>query len=179
MKNKDVPIDFRNVTVIAGSVDGETQGTQTLSVRDDGVFSFETMATSVGVLAMTKDGSAAGVIIVKNPRRLLRIQLQPTKQFRGRLLDQDNQPIAGRNVEAHIRVDDRDGDHFNRSPFFEAKMVKVKTDAQGYYNFKKMPCDVQLALHAESATKQQDHWLGIVELKANEETPLKSDKVDD
>lgn len=181
VNQKEFPIDFNDVIVIAGSVDGKTRGIQTLPVRDDGMFSLETMATSVGMLAMTKDGKASGVITVDNPRRLLRMQLQPTKQFRGRLLDQNKQPIRGRSVVAHFRIaHDREDNQLNAFPlFFEAKMVKTKTDDQGFYAIDNVPCDIKLGVQAESSTKQQDHWLGSFEIQAGEQTTIKTSQVPD
>lgn len=177
----DDPMDASNLTVTVGALDGNTRHTETVKVRPDGVFSCETMATQVGVLVTTKDGKYSGVLIEKRRQRLLRVMLSPTKDLRGRLIDKDGKPIAGRKIVCNTRVDRgakrKPGDQF--ASFFEANRRTTKTDADGLYVFENMPCNVKLALVAESRTKVQDHWLGLVTLDPNEEIGPKEDTLNE
>lgn len=62
---------------------------------------------------------------------------------------------------------------------FEANRQTVKTDADGYYIFGGMPIDVEIALSAVSASTQEDHRLGTVELKASEEHAADTHTIDE
>lgn len=166
-ENKAIPTD--EITLVAGSVDGATRGIEQLKPREDGIFLFQTQAVAVGVLATTEDNSMAGVVVAENPRRILRLNLQPTERLRGRLIDSKGKPVATRTVHAIVRVK-RDPKNGERDAFygFEAFREKVMTDAGGYYTFDALPTGVEIALSAESLYKQERHWLGNVKLKANE-----------
>ena len=122
----------------------------------------------------------AGVVVAENPRRILRLTLQPTKRLSGRLVDTEGEPIARRTVYATVRVKHRPTDRkLNAFYGFEAIRQKVKTDADGYYAFDTMPSGVEIAMSAESLYKQRNHWLGIVELKASEEHPVDTHTIED
>ncbi|MGB7344702.1 MAG: carboxypeptidase-like regulatory domain-containing protein [Pirellulaceae bacterium] len=180
IQDKQNPIPVIDITVTAGSVDGETRGSEQLELRDNGVFSFMTQATAVGMLATSKDRSVAGVVVADNPRRLLRLQLKPTKPLRGRLVDPDGKPIANRTVNATVRVMHEPKDKkLNKFYGFDADRHEAKTDTDGQYTFEGMPCDVEIALSAEAKTRRQSHWLGTVKLKSDEERPFKTDTIKD
>lgn len=167
-KNHLIPAD--EITIVAGAVDGETIGHEKIVLRGDGVFQLKTKAVAVGAFATTKDRSMAGVIVAENPHRILRLYLHPTQQLRGRLVDSNGKPVTGRSVHAELRVR---LEPKNRKPNafygFGVNRQTVKTDADGYYTFNGMPIDVAIALSAASASSAEDHWLGTVELKADEE----------
>lgn len=170
LQDASQPVSTDDIVIIAGSIDGETRGHEELAVREDGVFQMQTQATAVGALAIAKNRSMAGVVLAENPNRIMRLQLQPTKQLDGRLVDSKGNPIGARTVHATLRLmntaKDRD---FNRFYGFEVDRQKVKTDADGYFSFEGMPIGAEILLRAENASGQDDHWLGSVELKANEE----------
>ena len=174
------PIPTDEITIVAGSVDGETRQTEQLVLRDNGVFLLYSQAEAVGVLATTKDQSMAGVVVAENPRRILRLTLLPTKPLSGRLVDAEGKPIAERTVHAEVRVT-----HQPKNPelgvfyTFVAFRRAVETDADGYYTFDAMPSGVEVAMSAESENNQQDQWLGIVELKAGDETAVETHAVDE
>lgn len=122
----------------------------------------------------------AGVVVAENPHRILRLYLHPTQQFRGRLVDSKGRPIIGRSVHATLRVR-LEPKNRKRNAFygFDINRQTVKTDANGYYTFGRMPIDVEIALSAASASTAEDHWLGTVELKANEEQAVDTHTIDD
>jgi len=180
LQDENNPIPTDEITILAGSVDGATKGTQKLTVRDDGVFIFQTQAVAVGVLATTQDKSMAGVVVEENPRRLMRLYLQPTKRLRGRLLDSDGKPIVGRTVHAIVRVKRKPKNQpLNTFYGFEATRETVRTDAEGYYAFDAMPIGVEIAISADSLYKQRNHWLGTVELQASEEESVDTHTIED
>ncbi len=180
VQDKQNPIPPEDITVTAGSVDGETQGTEQLALRDNGVFSFKTQAIAVGILAFSKDRSVAGVVVEENPHRLLRLYLQPTKTLRGRLVDPNGKPIAGRTVNAMVHVMLKpEKQKPNRFYGFSPDHQEVQTDADGYYIFNNMPCDVDISVTAEPTSQRSSHWLGITRLKPNEEHSIETETIKD
>ncbi len=122
----------------------------------------------------------AGVVVAENPHRILRLYLHPTQQFRGHLVDSKGRPIIGRSVHATLRVR-LEPKNRKRNAFygFDINRQTVKTDANGYYTFSGMPIDVEIALSAASTSTAEKHWLGTVELKANEEQAVDTHTIDD
>ena len=180
LQDENHPVPTDEITIIAGSVDGETKGTEKLGLREDGVFLMRTQAVAVGALATTKGQSMAGGVVAENPHRVLRLYLHPTQQFRGRLLDANGKPIGGRTVRATLRVRHVPKNReLNAFYGFEAGRRTVQTDANGYYTFESMPIDVEIALNVESSNSRNDHWLGTVELKAHEEPTVDIHTIDD
>ena len=175
------PIDPDNLQVTVGAIDGNYSFTQAADVRPDGVFSVETTASQVGVLVTTKDGKYSGVLIERRRQRLLRVSLTPTTDLKGRLLDKAGKPIANREIECTTRVDSGvKRDPFKSVPsFFEANIKTTNTDDDGYYVFKGLPRNTDIAMQAESETKVQGHWLGLVKLMPGEEPKLKTDTIDE
>lgn len=180
LQDKDHPIPIDEITVVAGAVDGETIGSEKLELRANGVFQMKTRAVAVGALATTKDQSMAGVVVAENPQRVLRLYLRPTQELRGRLIDSKDKPIVGRPVHATLRIrlepKNRKRDAFYG---FDVNRHTVKTDADGYYTFGGMPIDVEIALSAASVSKADDHWLGTVNLNANEVRAVDTHRIDD
>lgn len=180
LQDKNHPIPTDEITIVAGAVDGETNGNEKLVLRDDGVFRMQTKAVAVGAIATTKDQSMAGVVVAENPHRIMRLYLHPTQQFRGRLVDSKGKPIIGSSVHATLRVR-LEPKNRKRNAFygFDVNRKTVKTDANGYYTFSGMPIDVEIALSATSASTAENQWLGTVELKANEEQAVDTHTIDD
>lgn len=144
------------------------------------MFQLQTQALAVGAVAITKDQALAGVVVAENPNRILRLHLQPTQQLRGRLVDSQGKPVIGRAVHAVLRVRHKpEKRELNAFYGFEVSRRKVHTDANGYYTFVGMPHGVEVLLRAETALQQADHWLGTVELKANETEPIETHTIDD
>ncbi|TWT93749.1 hypothetical protein [Stieleria varia] len=183
VKGDHKEIDFSTLTVVAGSIDGRFPGTVTVSVRNDGVFSFNTMATRVAVIAYSEDGDWGGIVTVDQPQRMLRVMLQPTISFRGRLLSRDEEPIAGRSVNAFVSVEvDQESDQDPLDPLdtsIEWKRLKVKTDAEGYYTIEKLPVGASLRLHSESTEPNDSHSLGEVNLSAETANSVKVNVLDE
>lgn len=179
LQDGNQPIPPEQITITAGSVDGETRGHEELELEDNGVFRLQTKAVAIGVLATTKDQSMAGVVVAENPHRIMRLYLRPTKQLRGRLVDSQGKPIVGCSVHATLRVKYEPKDR-DRSAYygFDAHRQTVKTDADGFYTFGGLPTDIEIALSvASSATR--DDWLGIVKLQANEDHAVETHTIDD
>jgi hypothetical protein len=168
LQDKHHPIRLDEISIIAGSVDGETRGQEELKLEANGVFRMQTKSVAIGVLATTKDQSMAGVVVAENPNRIMRLYLRPTKQLRGRLVNAKGEPIVGKPVQATLRIR-REPENRKLNTFygFDTNRLTVKTDANGYYTFAGMPMDVEIALSAQSSATR-DHWLGTTKLVEDE-----------
>ncbi len=176
-ENQLIPVD--QITIIAGSVDGETRGHEKLELEDNGVFRMQTKAVAVGVLATTKDQSMAGMVVAENPHRTMRLYLRPTKQLRGRLVDSQGKPVVGCSVEATLRISNEPKNReLNTFYGFEANRQKVSTDQDGYYTFAGLPIDIEIGLSA-ATTATSSQWLGIVKLLADEDQSVETHTIDD
>ena len=163
MKPRESEIDFNDVTVYAGAVDAETQeDSTTMSPRKDGVFSFDSKASAVGILAVTKDGSLAGSLKAIFPRRLLRVQLKPTVTVQGKLTDPDGKPISNRRIKATVRIENEDAKRGLNQPsgIFDALSFEAMTDEEGNYVFKDVPRNIEFLTSAEATGNGKRHWLG-------------------
>lgn len=176
-ENQPIPID--QITIIAGAVDGETKGHEELELEDNGVYRLQTKAVAVGVLAITKDQSMAGVVVAENPHRIMRLYLRPTRLLRGRLVDTQGKPLVECSVHATLRVKRESKDRDRNAYYgFDAHRLTVKTDADGYYSFGGLPVDIEIALSAApGATRERG--LRIVKLQANEDHAVETHTIDE
>ncbi|TWT93740.1 hypothetical protein [Stieleria varia] len=180
VKGDNKEFDFSSVSVLAGSVDGKVQGTEKVSPRDNGVFSFTTMGSRVGAIAVTDDGKLGGIVTADNPRRLLRLTMKPTIDFRGRLVTAENQPASNRSVLAVVSVEvaqERDQDPLMPlSTRFEWKRFSVTTDDQGYYQLQGLPIGAEVNLSTSKPQQNKPHWLGSVTVteKSQQETLVRT-----
>lgn len=68
-----------------GALDGSSRDNQVLKSDSNGAFAFETLASPVGVFARTKDGRAAGLIVLTDQLKPGKFALRRTLDFVGQL----------------------------------------------------------------------------------------------
>lgn len=139
---------------------------------DDGHFSFETLATTVGIYASTADGRYAGSRIASDLQTPVDVILSPTTSYEGRLLDDRGRPLADHRVFAVARV--RSDEDFN-SPFpkhFEAQRVEVRTDADGNFTLTALPCQITIEIYADNPDGSRESMpLEDILLRPGEQRP--------
>lgn len=167
LQDKTSPVDLSKVRVVVGSIDGKTQQEEALTPRDNGVFSFESKATAIGILATSDDQNLAGVVTVDSPSRLLRVQLRPTVTVRGQLIDPQGKPIKGRIVRGTARLNHpmNDGDLNRLAMYMSAKKFETTTDENGKYAFEYIPQNIEFAMSTPSLTENRSHWLGWIDVQ--------------
>lgn len=167
-----LPSTLENATIAIGSIDGNTDDQQEMTVHDDGSFSFETQATEVGLFGYTHDGRAAGAIVVNDFDSPVQLQLLSTLDYHGQLLGDADRPLVEHRVQAVIRMEaERDYD----APFlksFEATRFQTKTDALGNFTFPGLPRQMKVSLFADAIDGSDNvKWLDEVYLEPNEPRP--------
>ena len=161
--------------VIVVSVDNRTPETHRLTTDEKGAFDFESSATAVWALAMTANDELMGSEKLSDVNQELVIRLGPTNHITGRLLDANNQPIANREVETQIVIENHPHNNLILTKVFQRS---TGTDKDGRYTFAKLPCKVPIGIVVfQSATgvKQSDLVERVFFRDANDKrTELKS-----
>lgn len=164
---------FDGAMIQTASIDGETQEEASTTADQEGRFSFASSASRFGVFAETKDGKAAGVATSTELDERIHVTLHPTEDYHGRLLDQQENPLAGRTVQAVIRI--RGEARSNRPfvPSFEVKRLETETDQAGHYSFHHLPVKTVINLRVLAADGgRRGPSLGDISLTPGEERPL-------
>lgn len=139
-----------DVTVQVGAVDGHYTDQVTLTASEDGSFSFETLATAIGVFGSTQNGQAAGSIVVKDLRTPFELELRPTLNYEGLLLGEGDQPLVGHNVRAIVRVEGDEDRNASAATSFEAKRFETQTDEDGNFTLRGVPTELKVSIYADA-----------------------------
>lgn len=146
--------DLAGAVLEFGSIDGQTNDRQTVKADDRGRFSFETHAIDIGFFAYTTDGKAAAVAKLKRVNEPITLQLLPTFDQPGRLLDKDDQPLADHPVRATIDVyGELDWREVSFRARFEAKTFETRTDENGNYTLRGLPREVEFGITGVGAIR--------------------------
>ncbi|TWT74468.1 hypothetical protein Pla123a_32910 [Posidoniimonas polymericola] len=156
-----------------GAVDGAYDHTGSTTASHEGTFEFETLGEQLGVFAVSADQKLAGATFAKRIDEPLQVEMKPTREFRGRLLDGDDTPRQGYSVWAVVRVEgdeDYDG-RFVKST--EAARYQTVTNDRGEFVFEHLPTEIEIALESDNLPEDEDPtaYLGEVYLTQNETRP--------
>ena len=166
----EAPLDA--AMIFAGAVDGKSEETIEATTSADGGFEFKTTASQFGVYAQTADRRAAGVAFGRDAAEPLRVKLLPTIDYRGRLLDQVGNPIAGRAVRASIRVQGERREDSDQVGSFSMSKIQTLTDGEGRYTLERLPVEVEIQLLTSSSSAGDDLTvLDRVYLERGEDRP--------
>jgi uncharacterized protein YqgC (DUF456 family) len=133
-----------------GSIDGKNFMILEKLVTVDGTFQAKITASAVGIFAYTKDAKAARVALVDNPDEPIELNLLPTQDYHGQLIDKDDKPVAGQIVRATALISKVPNPH-GRADHFEArKAITALTDSEGNYTLKGIPTNVEMRLLTNS-----------------------------
>ena len=175
----EVGVDFRDMTVMSGAVDGHTRGTVTVNADAEGNFSLESKARKIGLFAHSDDGQLSGMAIAEDVSKPISIALHPTVDYRGQLLDEQGEPVGGRQVRAIASLKDT-VDPVDDGPFwpsFEVKRFETLTDVSGDYGFR-LPTNVEISIHADAdGPTQSEVRLGRLFLDPGEVPPLQVNRL--
>ncbi len=164
--------NFQDAQIRVGSLDGAYEDQQTLTCDKDGSFSFSTFAGQVGVFASTRDGSAAGAVIVKNATAPIELRLRRTLDYNGQLLGADSQPLKNQLVRAIVVVKAKERLNSKYPKNLEVKRIVVRTDKQGNFTLHGIPTQVVTTLHTNSIDNEStDTYVGEFSLEPNESRP--------
>ncbi len=173
----DAKLDDAKITI--GALGGEAKDNQTLASAANGEFSFETLASPVGVFACTKDGRAAGLMVLTDQQNGT-LMLRRTIDFNGQLIGADGKPMVGIKVDATALIEGKNKNEgfFFVSSSFEATKLEATTDQQGKYTIAGLPAEIKVFLRAVmSKTPEKSKYLGEVWLEENESRPPMVDRI--
>lgn len=164
--------DVALAQVHAGSIDGETRDSFIVKSDQNGRFEFETIASSLGIVALTNDGRFAASTVVEDVSQPAKIALVPTMSYHGKLIDQDDQPVAGHKVWATISAGAND---YNK-PFisaFRLPPISGKTEADGSFRFDGLPSNAEIYISADDDQPNRKRSIDKVFLIPGETRPVK------
>ena len=117
----------------------------------------ETTATMLGAIAFTDDRRFAGTVVMKDLKAEAKIQLYPTKSYTGQVVDPVGQPVANHNVWANIRVM-HELKHGTVYPSVFATQVEGKTDSEGRFSLRGLPCKVVVLLGTDTLDHKSNEY---------------------
>ena len=146
-----------------GALDGKTRDEREVKTNADGTFAFNTIATKLGVSAVTADHAYAGNAISNSLAEPIEIVLHRTESFSAKLVDSDGNPVVGRQVTASVRMKDmRDAKKVTAegfiafSPSFLAFKQLGQTNQQGEVTLSGLPTRLPVFFFAEGQDWQID-----------------------
>jgi hypothetical protein len=170
--DQGVTANLADAQVWIGSVDGQFDDQQSLTCGKDGWFSYDTFATQIGVFGCTRDGRAAGSVVVKEISSPIELRLRPTLNYEGQLLGEGGRPVVDHSVSALVRVEGDEDYNGRFVKYFDAKRIDARTDAEGNYTLQGVPSEMKVNIIAkslDSATERID--LDEIYLEPNESRP--------
>jgi uncharacterized GH25 family protein len=163
-----VEAELSGAEIQVGSVDGNYDDErQAFKCSDDGTFSFEMMAGQIGIFARTRDGNAAGALIVRSRDTTeAKITLLPTMKFSGQVVDDEGRPIAGHQVSASVLVDANRTSCTQFATSFEAQRIETVTDEVGNFTFTHLPAKLDVFIAAAALENpDNEQILGQISLE--------------
>ncbi len=164
--------NLEDAQIELGAIDGDYDFRQTLTCGKDGSFAGDVSATRLGVFAATKDGQAAGSVIIQDLDAPIEVRLHPTSAFQGRLLGENDAPLVGHRVWGVVRIEGRQSQYKHFATSFEAKRIETTTNEQGEFRLVGAPCQTKVALRTNSlhgSISVED--LGAIYLQLNNPRP--------
>ena len=174
----DAKLDDAAITISA--IGGSSKDNQTLRSDSKGAFSFETLASPVGVFACTKEGRAAGMIVLTDQEGPAKLTLRRTLDFSGQLIGNDGKPSVGVKVVATARVEGKkdNEDNFFVATGFDVMSLEAITDQQGKYTIVGVPAELKVSLRAVlSSAPGKSKYFGEVRMEENESRPTMVNRI--
>jgi hypothetical protein len=153
-------------------MDSNYQDEQSLKCTTEGVFSFDTLASEVGLFAITPDGNAAGSIVTNELASPIQLHLRPAAEYQGQLLAGGDQPAVNHPVYAYVRLEGTRPGNARRGKIADVKRIETKTDEHGNYTVKGLPLQTTLMIFADAIDGSNDSiYIDEVYLEPNESRP--------
>lgn len=172
---KECDANLQEVQMKIAAVDGDCDDQQGVVVQQDGSFSFETYASSIGIFAITNDQKAASAMVTQDLDSMIDLQMHPTIDYQGKLIGDADQPLVGHRVWASVLLEGAI-DYNRRASFsssFEARRIETVTDSQGNYTLQDLPSKIKIGIRATSIDDPaKTRYLDDVFLQQGEERPV-------
>jgi hypothetical protein len=158
-------------------MDQSTQGTAEANLDYQGKFSVEMPGARIAFYVRTLDGLAAGTFISDTPDSGVTFQISPTTQYRGQLLDENGQALAGRRVRLSAYLTDLKVDRLNTrfvDTTFHVDDFHTTTDESGKFALTDVPQLIPLRLMAQENAGEPNYGRSFGEryLRPGEVRPL-------
>lgn len=166
-------ISLKETQIKAGSLDGTSRDEKSLTAAADGRFQFEIVASQLGIFAMTNDKKAAGALVVKDLDAPIQLQLLPTIDFQGKLVNENGDAVAGKKIQAVARFEGKKNDvGAIFANVVDVLQVEAMTDEDGNYTLKSLPVGMRIMVWTSAADDPSRHtYFEDICLKPNESRP--------
>ncbi len=134
-----------------GAVDGETKERMSVTANVDGTYSFDSQSLRVGIFVRTKDGKAAAGAMHLDLDEPADVQLFPTVDFHGQLLDDNGEPVASHRMFAIVRVYGERKANVGFGTFTNSQPIETTTAANGHFTLRNLPPDVEFLIEAAAS----------------------------
>jgi hypothetical protein len=144
------------------------RGAPRIKSNADGSFVFETSQAGILAFARTADGRAYGTIVSPKLDELVEIKLASAQDYEGQLLGKNDQPVAGEEIRATIKID---VPHFGGSPkplTLEIPHSKAKTTSEGKFTLRGLPTKRDVTLYCTSMDRKHTVCLDRFQLKPDD-----------
>lgn len=145
------------------AIDGESGDEFQITADESGQFQFETTATQLGAIAYSADRRFAGTIVINELAETAQLQLYPTKEYAGKITDQEGMPVANHKVWASIRVEDKRRFGTSYPTTFNVPRIEQLTDSDGKYQLAGLPCKTKILLGTDTLNKERNRFRSIDE----------------
>ena len=169
-------VDFRTLQIKAEGLDRTSNEKLTLTADETGAFSFEAVAKAIGVTVYSGDHKLAGTALIRVPQETVEIELCPTQDYTGQILDASEQPVADHNVWAWIKVNGG-GNNGLRSGTTLRTKVSSKTDANGHFTLESLPCNTEILVGTDQYDKALNRFETVETLVLRPEAAPRQRKV--
>jgi Thioredoxin-like len=135
-----------NATVTVAALDGHSRAQPSVQTDESGRFSIDIMAAKVGVYVRTADGRHSATSIVEIPTKgTVEMALEPTIEYSGQLLGENDMPLA--NVDVLARVEMQDFALGGLAPGrLVGNIIETKTNDDGRYVLTGVPVGIRFVL---------------------------------
>lgn len=156
-----------------GAMDGQSMDYDRVKVDAEGRFELETVSPLLGVYASTKDKKAAVVKIVESSaiNGELLLQLAPTGEYQGQVLDEEAKPKVKYPVRASIGVAGDRTSETGSPTSFHAQAASAETDSEGNFTLAGIPFGVNTAIYGGPGSDNGRTPLERLVLEAGEKRP--------
>jgi hypothetical protein len=138
----------------------------------EGVFSFDTLASELGLFAITSDGKAAGSIVTNELNSPIQLQLHPTGEYQGQLFAVGEQPAVNHPVYAYVRLEGTRTANARSDKIADVKRIETKTDDDGNFTIEGLPVLMRVMILADAIDGSNDSvYVDEVYLEPNESRP--------
>jgi hypothetical protein len=153
-------------------MDSNYQDEQSLTCTSEGVFSFDTRASELGIFAITPDGKAAGSIVTNELISPIQLRLLPTGEYQGQLFAVGHQPAVNHPVYVYIRLEGSRAGNARFAKIADVKRIETKTDEHGNYTLKGIPPLTKAMIFADAIDGTNDSvYIDEAYLEPNESRP--------